>query len=79
MFLLDMSTAAGGMRLFQSIPVGGTDGSSAFRKTAALAPGATFLKYMVRRFAVYALEQNVTRITKVCDWKHGACVGQMAP
>jgi hypothetical protein len=40
--------------------------------------GATLLKYTGRRFAVYAVEQNVTRITQWCDQQYGWSVRWMA-
>jgi hypothetical protein len=63
----------GGIRRF-SITSCGQQQIPAMRiaRTAVMwCQGATLLKYTGRRFAVYALEQNVTLVTKTCDSEHG--------
>lgn len=37
------------------------------KKPSYRLPCATVLKYSGRKSEVYALEQNVTRVTRVCD------------
>ena len=66
--------------MFQSIPVVGNKFQQCVsEELRSLVPTyATLLKYTGRRFVVYALEQDVTPITKKCDWEHGWSVGEKA-
>lgn len=64
--------------LFRSIPVAGNKFHSANRKNGSTWCLSTLLKYTGEKFEVYALEQNVTGITSLCDQEHGWCLVEMA-